>query len=332
MQSITLPRKSKFIETGENSGKFIIDDCYPGYGTTLGNSLRRVLLSSLDGVAATAIKIKGVSHEFSTIDGILEDVVQIILNVKKIRFQSFTEEPVRLTLKFSGKGEITAKDIKETADIKIVNKDQIIANSTSLKTSLEMEIEVARGIGYIPIELQEKRDEIDWISIDAIYTPMKRVNYTIENMRVGKRTDFERIVLEIFTDGSITPTEAFNQAVAILVKQFSVLSGGVDQTTASQKEKIENVGKPETYQTVLDKEESLPQEKVVDENESLTIEELKGLSTRTINALKENKINKVKGIIKLSTEELVGLPGMGEKGVKEIKKAIGLLGLILKSN
>ncbi|KKP56932.1 MAG: DNA-directed RNA polymerase subunit alpha [Candidatus Moranbacteria bacterium GW2011_GWF2_34_56] len=331
MQSITLPKKSKFIETGENSGKFIIEDCYPGYGTTLGNSLRRVLLSSLNGAAATAIKIKGVSHEFSTIEGVLEDVVQIILNVKKLRFKSFSDEPVRLTLKFNGKGEITGKDIKKTSEVEVINVDQVIANSTAQKTSLEMEIEVAKGIGYIPVELQEKRDEIDWISIDAIYTPIKRVNYNVENMRVGKRTDFERIVFEIFTDGSVTPTDAFNSAVAILVNQFSVLSEGVDQTTSSQKKKIEDAGKPESYEAVLDKEEEVTA-KEVNENENLSVDELKGLSTRTLNALKDNKITKVKGIIKLTTEELGALNGMGEKGVKEIKKAIGILGLILKNN
>lgn len=331
MQSITLPKKSKFIETGENSGKFIIEDCYPGYGTTLGNSLRRVLLSSLDGAAATAIKIKGVSHEFSTIEGILEDVVQIILNVKKLRFRSFSEEPVRLNLKFSGKGIITAKEIKGTSEVEVINKDQVIANATNPKTVLEMEIEVSKGIGYIPVELQEKRDEIDWISVDAIYTPMKRVNYSVENMRVGKRTDFERIILEIFTDGTVTPTDAFNSAVGILVNQFSVLSEGVDQTTSSQKLKIENSGKPESYEAVLGEEELAGAEKITDENENISIDDLKGLSTRTINALRDNKITKVKGIVKLTTEELGDLSGMGEKGVKEIKKAIGILGLILKN-
>jgi len=333
MQSITLPKKSKFIESDNNGGKFIIDDCYPGYGTTLGNSLRRVLLSSLDGAAVTAIKIKGVSHEFSTIEGILEDVVQIILNMKKVRFKSFSDEPVRLELKFSGKGEITGKDIKGTSEVEVVNKEQVIANSTSAKTELEMEIEVGRGIGYIPVEMQEKRDEIGWISVDAIYTPVKRVNYNVENMRVGKRTDYERIVLEVITDGSITPTDAFEKAVKILVEQFSVLSEGVEKTTDSQKEMIENAGKPEDYQAVLDKEvEDETVEEKGDDVEDMSIEELKGLSTRTVNALKDNKITKVKGIVKLSTEELGELNGMGEKGVKEIKKAIGLLGLILKSN
>lgn len=315
------------METGENSGKFIIEDCYPGYGTTLGNSLRRVILSSLDGAAVTAIKIKGVSHEFSTIEGILEDVVQIILNVKKIRFKFFGEEPVRLSLSFKGKGEITAKEIKCTSDIEVVNKDLIIATATSAKSSLDMELEVARGLGYVPVDQQEKREEIGWINIDSIYTPIKRVNYEIENMRVGKRTDFDRIILEIVTDGSIDPKEAFEKSVKILVKQFSVLSEGVDDSLDEGED--ERAGE---YEAILnEEEEAVSDESGYEDIEELSVEELKGLSTRTINALKDNKIKKVKGIIKLTNEDLEQLEGMGEKGIKEIKKSLGSLGLILKN-
>ena len=333
MQSITLPKKSKFVETGENSGKFVIEKCYPGYGTTLGNSLRRVLLSSLDGAAVTAIKIKGVSHEFSVIEGVLEDVVQIILNVKKLRFEFFEENPVRVTLTHKGKGEITAKDIKCPSGIKVVNSDQIIATATSTKANVEIEFEIARGIGYVPVEQQEKIDEINWIAIDAIYTPVKRVNYNVENMRVGKRTDYDKIILEIFTDGSITPTDAFNKAVEILVNQFTVLSEGVDKTTATQKKEIEEEDKPQEYEAIFDKEKEVKVSKNDNnlENDNLSIEELKGLSTRTLNSLKDNKITKVKKIINLTADELLELDGMGEKGVKEIKKSIGGLGLILKN-
>lgn len=327
MQSITLPKKSKFLETGENSGKFIIEDCYPGYGTTLGNAIRRVLLSSLDGAAVTAIKIKGVSHEFSTIEGILEDAVQIILNIKKIRFKFFGEEPVKISLSFKGKGEIIAKEIKCTSDVEVVNKDLLIATATSAKSSLDIELEVARGLGYIPVDQHEKREEIGWINIDSIYTPIKRVNYEVENMRVGKRTDFDRIILEIVTDGSIDPKEAFEKAVKILVKQFSVLSEGVDESLEAEED--ERAGE---YKAILEEEkESVSSEGEYESVEDLSVEELKGLSTRTVNALKDNKIKKVKGIIKLTNEELEQLEGMGEKGIKEIKKAIGSLGLILKN-
>jgi DNA-directed RNA polymerase subunit alpha len=328
MQAITLPKKSKVVETEENSGKFIIEDCYPGYGTTLGNALRRVLLSSLDGAAVTAIKIKGVSHEFSTVDGILEDVVQIILNVKKIRFKFFGEEPVRISISKNGKGEIVAKDIKTTSDVEIVNGDQLIATATSAKAEFEMELEVSHGLGYVPVDQQEKREEIGWINIDSIYTPIKRVNYDVENMRVGKRTDYDRIVLEIKTDGSIDPREAFDKAVKILVKQFSVLAEGVVEAPDG----MEESGKVEEYEAILNEEKEV----VVDTTDEdslmdLSIEELKGLSTRTVNALKDNKVKKVKSIVKLSNKELEDLEGMGEKGVKEIKKAIGSLGLILKN-
>lgn len=328
MQAITLPKKSKVVETGENSGKFIIEDCFPGYGTTLGNALRRVLLSSLDGAAVTAIKIKGVSHEFSTIDGVLEDVVQIILNVKKIRFKFFGEEPVKVTLSHKGKGEITAKEIKCTSDVEVVNEDQLIATATAAKSSLEIELEIDRGLGYVPVDQQEKREEIGWINIDSIYTPIKRVNYDVENMRVGKRTDYDRIILEIITDGSIEPKDAFDKAVKILVKQFSVLAEGVEEIAESTEES----GEAQEYEAILDEEkEAVTDKSDEDDVTDLSIEELKGLSTRTVNALKDNKIKKVKGIVKLTTEELEELEGMGEKGVKEIKKAIGSLGLILKN-
>lgn len=328
MKAITLPKKSKVVETGENSGKFIIEDCYPGYGTTLGNALRRVLLSSLDGAAVTAIKIKGVSHEFSTIDGIMEDVVQMILNVKKVRFKFFGEEPVRVTLSKKGKGKIFAKDIKTTSDVEVVNGDQLIATATTAKASLEMELEVNRGLGYVSVDQQEKREDIGWINIDSIYTPIKRVNYEVENMRVGKRTDYDRIILEITTDGSIDPREAFDKATKILVSQFSVLAEGVEEAP----EGTGNTGEVEEYKAILEEEQEVVPDKSDEDNiEDLSIEELKGLSTRTVNALKDNNIKKVKGIVSLSNEELENLNGMGEKGVKEVKKAIGGLGLILKS-
>ena len=330
MQSISLPKKTKFIETDVNSGKFVIEDCYPGYGMTLGNALRRVLLSSLDGAAVTAIKIKGVSHEFSVMEGILEDVVQVILNVKKVRFKFFGEEPIRVTLKHKGKGEIKAKDIECSSDVEVVNGDQIIATATSAKANMEMELEISRGIGYVPVEQQEKRDEINWIAVDAIYTPIKRVNYTVENMRVGKRTDFDRIILEISTDGSITPTEAFDKAVNILVEQFTVLSGGVKKTSDMQKEEMEKEDKPQEFEAI-EKEQKEEKKTQANEAENLSVDELKGLSTRVVNALKDNKITKVKKIINLTAEELQSLDGMGEKGVKEVKKAIGTLGLILKN-
>lgn len=229
MQTINSPEQPKYTELAKNHGKFEILGCYPGYGTTLGNALRRVVLSSLAGAAVRSVKIKGVSHEFSTIEGVMEDVVQIILNLKQVRFKMHgadESEVVKVTLKSKGEGVVTAASIKAPSSVEVVNPDQVIATVTDKKTELEMEIEVDRGLGYVPVESRERDDEreIGVISIDAIYTPVKRVNYEVENMRVGKRTDYDKITLEIVTDGSVTPVEAFEKSVSILVGQFSSLT------------------------------------------------------------------------------------------------------------
>ncbi len=320
MQFISLPQKPKYSKTGENSGKFEILGCYPGYGTTLGNALRRVLLSSLSGAALTSVKIKGVSHEFSAIPGVLEDVVQIILNLKKIRLRMEGEETVKISLNAKGEGKITAKSIKCPSGVEVVNKDQIIATITDKKIELEMEMEVNKGLGYIPVEQQQRDEkEIGVIAIDAIYTPIRRVNYLVEDMRVGKKTDFNKITLDIETDGSVTPEEAFKKSIDILVGQFSALG----ELAVEEKE-------------VEKKEEAQLEEKEEDKKEEakdplkLKISELKGLSNRTVNVLEENKVEKVKDVVKMKEDELKELKGMGDKGIKEIRKAIGEFGLTLK--
>jgi len=222
--NILLPNPPKVIKKGDNRAIFEIENCYPGYGMTLGNALRRVLLSSLPGAAIVGIKIKGVSHEFSTIPYVLEDVIQIILNLKQIRFKLYTDEPVKLTLKTKGEKEVKASDIKLTSDAEIVNKDAHIATLTDKKAELEMEIEVEKGLGYVPVEQRKKEKlSVGYIAVDAIFSPIKKVNYEIENMRVGDRTDFNRLKVDIETDGSITPEEAFQKAVNILVDCFKVL-------------------------------------------------------------------------------------------------------------
>lgn len=230
MLAITSPQETKYTELAANHGKFEIPGCYPGYGTTLGNALRRVLLSSLEGAAAHSIKIQGVAHEFSTIPGVMEDVVQIILNLKQVRFRLHGEEAIKITLKSKGEGVVTAGDFKTTSEVEVVNPEQVIATLSDKKTEFEMEVEVGKGLGYVPAEAREREEiEIGVIAIDAIYTPVKRVNYEVENMRVGKRTDFDKITLEILTDGSITPTDAFQKSVAILVDQFQSLQVGSDK-------------------------------------------------------------------------------------------------------
>ncbi len=222
---IAIPQKPEYISLGENHGKFEILGCYPGYGTTLGNALRRVLLSSLEGAAIRSVKITGVTHEFTTIPGVMEDVVQILLHLKQIRFRLHGDEPVKIGLKVKGERVVTAKDFKVTSDVEIVDGDQMIATITDKKTELEMEIEIDRGVGYVSVEARDREErEIGVIAVDSIYSPVKRVNYEVENMRVGKRTDYDKITLEILTDGSIAPEEAFAKSVTILMDQFTALS------------------------------------------------------------------------------------------------------------
>ncbi|MGB3072950.1 MAG: DNA-directed RNA polymerase subunit alpha [Candidatus Moraniibacteriota bacterium] len=257
MQNITAPYQPNYTELGANHGKLEIGGCYPGYGATLGNALRRILLSSLPGAAARSVKLKGVSHEFSTIPGVMEDVVQIILNMKQVRFRSHADEAVTVTVKAKGEGVVTASAIKCPSSIEVVNPDQVIATLTDKKAEFEMDITIDRGLGYIPVEAREEEErEIGEIAIDAIYTPIKRVNYEVENMRVGKRTDYDKITLEIVTDGTISPVEAFNQAVAILVAQFSVLSvaGTQTESTPETEEKAEKKAPKKAKKTAVEAE------------------------------------------------------------------------------
>ena len=225
MSIISIPQPSQYTESKKNTGTIEIPGCFPGYGTTLGNAIRRVLLSSIEGAAITSVKIKGVSHEFSAVDGVLEDVVQIILNLKQIRFHLHTDEKATATLSVKGECVVSAGDIVTSAEVDIVDAAQHIATLTDKKASLDIEFVIEKGIGYVPSDqhvVEEK--EVGSIMIDAVYTPVKRVNYNVENMRVGTRTDYEKVTLEIVTDGSISPQEAFDHAVDILVEQFSALS------------------------------------------------------------------------------------------------------------
>ena len=224
---IPLPQKAKVLKKEENRAVFEIDGCYPGYGMTLGNAFRRVLLSSLPGAAITSVKIKGVSHEFSTIPYVLEDVIHIILNLKQIRFKVNSPEslPLKIELKVNGEKQVKAKDIKLTSEIEIINKDAHIATLTDKKSKLEMEIEIQSGLGYVPVEQRKKEKlEIGAIAVDAIFSPIKKINYEIENMRVGDRTDFNRLSIDIETDGSINPEDAFKKAADILVDHFALFA------------------------------------------------------------------------------------------------------------
>ncbi|MAF42740.1 MAG: DNA-directed RNA polymerase subunit alpha [Parcubacteria group bacterium] len=222
---IPLPIKPKILEKKGNFARFEVEGLYPGHGVTIGNSLRRVLLSSLQGAAVTQVKIKGVSHEFSTISDVFEDVITILLNLKQLRFKLHTNEPQKVTLKVKGEKKVKGSNFGLSFQAELMNKDAHIATLTSKSADLEMEILIERGFGYEPVE-RRKKDKLDVgvIALDAIFTPIRKVSYRVENMRVGKRTDFDKLFLDLETDGSLTPEEAFSQASDILVKHFSIFT------------------------------------------------------------------------------------------------------------
>jgi len=222
---LQLPEKVKVLSKEGNRATFEIGPLMPGYGATVANPLRRVLLSSLEGTAVTSIKIKGVEHEFTTIPGVLEDVIEVILNVKNIRFNLHAEGPVKLTLNVSGEREVTAGDIKLTSEVELINIDQHIATLTDKKAEFDMELELQRGVGYVSIEDRRKEKlAIGVIAIDAIFSPVKLVNFNIENVRVGERIDYNKVTMDVETDGSLEPEAALKKASEILMDNLKVIS------------------------------------------------------------------------------------------------------------
>lgn len=225
MQSIPLPERIEIKETGTNQADVIIEPAYPGYGNTLGNSLRRVLLSSLPGAAITAAKIKGVTHEFTTLPGVKEDIVEIILNLKKLRFHLHETEEAKATLKVKGEKEATGSDFKLTSDIVLGNPEQHIATLTAKDAELEIEVTIKTGRGYLPVENMDKKDVVlGTINVDAIFTPIKNVNYRVENVRVGQMTNYDRIIMSVTTDGTMSPADAVRYAASILVEHFNQIA------------------------------------------------------------------------------------------------------------
>ena len=222
---IQIPEQVKVLSKEGSKTTFEISPLMPGYGATIANPLRRVLLSSLEGTAITSVKIRGVDHEFSSIPGVLEDIIEVILNIKKIRFKLHGDGPVKLTLEVKGERAVTAADIKLSSDVELINEDQHIATITDKKIGLSMELEVEKGIGYVPVEQRQKEKlAIGVVAVDAIFSPVKLVNFKIENVRVGQRIDFNKIVMEVETDGSVEPEEALKKASEILVDHFKLVS------------------------------------------------------------------------------------------------------------
>lgn len=305
-KAIYNPALANIEEHSATSATFVIEPLHPGYGNTLGNSLRRVLLSSVEGAAIVAFRIEGATHEFTTVAGIQEDVVDIMLNLKNVRLKVHTDQPVELRLEKSGAGTITAGDIKTTADVEVINPEQVIATIDDPKKSVVFDLVVESGRGYQTIEdSSESRLHSDMIALDAVYTPVLRVRYKVDNTRVGQETNLNKLSLTVDTDGSITPREAFEEAAAILVNQYQTLAGS----------------------TTVEAAPALGQETAEEGNELNTpIEEL-NLTARTANALINNEIRTVHDLVTLSEQDLRELKGFGSKALDEVKDKLAELEL-----
>ncbi len=313
MKNIHIPTLSKVDDHGDNSATFVIEPLHTGYGMTLGNSLRRVLLSSISGAAVIGFRINNVSHEFTTITGVKEDVVDIMLNLKGIRFKVFSDEPQTLKIRKKGKGTVTAKDIELNADVEIVNPDHVIANIDDAKAGFEGEIVVETGRGYLALDEQGMaKKAADLIMLDALFSPVTRVRYKVENTRVGQNTDLDRLLVTIETDGTITPQDAFEEAAAILVNQYTALAG---QTRVEAGSLLTEEGP-----ALIGADGEEPAELMTN------IEDL-NLSARTTNALINNEIHTIKDLISLSEAELRDLKGFGNKALDEVKDKLDSLEL-----
>ncbi|MBI5742762.1 MAG: DNA-directed RNA polymerase subunit alpha [Candidatus Niyogibacteria bacterium] len=317
---IALPSKMKVISEEGDRGVYEIEGLYPGYGHTLGNSLRRILLSSLPGAAITAVKIDGVDHEFSTVPGVKEDVINILLNLKNVRIKMHTDEPQILKLSVKGAKKVTAEDIKAPSQVEIVTKDAPIATITSKDGKLNIEMTVERGIGYVPREVAVKdKVEIGTLVLDAIFTPVRRVSYDVENMRVGGRIDFNRLRVSLQTDGTIAPRAAFDLTLDIMIKQLAAVAGLSDVERLVAREVPE----------VAEKTAEEPVEEDSTQPEKMKIDDLQ-ISARVISALQDAGIKTIGGLIRKKAENLAEIEGIGAKAIVEIKDALDNLGLALK--
>lgn len=319
---ITLPSKPRIVSEMERSGVYEIDGLYPGYGHTLGNSLRRIILSSLKGAAVTHVKIPGVPHEFSTIEGVKEDVVTILLNVRRIRFRITTDEPQTITLSVNGPKVVTAADLTLPGQVEILNPEQIIATVTD-KVAFEIELKAENGLGYVSKEEHQKeRVDVGTIAIDAIFSPIRRANYEVENMRVGDRTNFNRLRISIETDGTISPREALERSIETMIHQLKAIVG------FKEEEVIQEVVHHTVETSAMSQEEkNIPLDAEILKTR---ISEL-NLPARVEQVLDGASIRTVGGLVRKREDDLLAVEGLGQKGLQDIKRALSNLGLTLRS-
>ena len=312
---ITLPSKPRIVSEEGMQGIYEIDSLYPGYGHTLGNSLRRIILSSLPGAAITQVKIEGAPHEFATIEGARETVMEILLNLKRVHFVLHGDEPQTISLTAKGAGEVTAKNFNLPSQVEIKNPDQHIADLSGSKAALEIEATIERGLGYVPREaLTKDKVDIGTIALDATFTPIRRVNYEVENMRVGDRTDFNRVRILIETNGTISPREALEQSIETMAHQLRAIIGFQESAHESHHGEAASSSKEETS--------SIDASKV-------KIADLE-LSARITTALEAAGIKSAAGLARKTASALKELDGIGEKAVEEISGALASFGLTLK--
>ncbi|HJP96172.1 MAG TPA: DNA-directed RNA polymerase subunit alpha [Candidatus Saccharimonadales bacterium] len=296
------------------SSTFVVEPLHSGYGMTLGNSLRRVLLSSIAGAAVTSFKIEGATHEFTTVPGVKEDVVDIMMNLKGIRFRVYGDDAQRLRIVKKGKGPITAKDIQVNADVEVVNPNHVIATLDDDKSDFVMDLVVETGRGYRTIDEVTAKKASDHVAVDAIFSPVLRVRYKVENTRVGQMTDLDKLLITVETDGTITPRDAFEEASAILVNQYTALAG---KTRVESSEQLAAGTATAGHATEGGEEPAAL---------STSIEDL-NLSARTTNALINNDIHTIKDLFSLSDAELRDLKGFGSKALDEVKEKLAELEL-----
>ncbi|TCT21104.1 DNA-directed RNA polymerase subunit alpha [Melghiribacillus thermohalophilus] len=304
--------KIETVEISEDAtfGKFVVEPLERGYGTTLGNSLRRILLSSLPGAAVTSVQIDGVLHEFSTIDGVVEDVTTIILNLKKLALKIYSDEEKTMEIDVQGEGTVTAADITHDSDVEILNPDLPIA-TLATNGQLRMRLTAQRGRGYQPAETNKKEDQpYGVIPVDSIFTPVSRVTYQVENTRVGQVTNFDKLTLDVWTDGSIRPEEAVSLGAKILTEHLNIFVGLTDEA--------------QNAEIMVEKEED-QKEKVLE----MTIEEL-DLSVRSYNCLKRAGINTVQELTQKTEEDMMKVRNLGRKSLDEVKSKLDELGLGLR--
>jgi DNA-directed RNA polymerase subunit alpha len=331
-QKIILPSKPKAVLEEGNKGVFEIDGLVPGYGYTLGNSLRRIILSSLPGAAITAVKIDGVSHEFSTIEGVKEDVITLLLNLKNVRFQLIGDEPAKVSFSVKGPKIITAADINAKGAVSISNTDQYICEITG-KAALNVEVTIERGLGFVPRDAHHKQKaDIGTIFLDAIFSPIRRVSYDVEEMRVGDKTNFNRLRMTIETDGTISPREALETSVNTMIEQLAAIIS-VDSGKIIAEIQAATAVKAPAMDSAMGAEETTAtnDEEAVDVTDVLKnrIDAI-GLSTRTLNALSAANIRTVGGIARKRVDDLLEIEGIGDKGITEIKEALAQFNLSLK--